>query len=211
MGQVRDKFGVAAYRCGTVLGASRRERFLRQMPKGAVCAEIGVFRGHYSREILRVTRPAELHLIDPWWEMFGEVYPDWGEFTGHGTVRTRDAYGETLAIVARYGKNARTQVHVGESLTVLEEFPDAYFGWVYLDSGHEYDTTLAELGVLSRKVAPGGIIAGDDFHQDPSHVNYGCTVAIREFCEKDGWRLGPVRPVDPVEHHPGLSPAIMTR
>lgn len=46
--QVRRDFSRVVYRCGTLLGRPRRERFLRQMPKGAVCAEIGVFRGEYS-------------------------------------------------------------------------------------------------------------------------------------------------------------------
>ena len=190
--QIKDKFSVLAYRSGTLLGRPRRERFLRQMPKGGVCAEIGVFRGHYSREILRIIRPRELHLVDPWWEMFGDQFPDWGEFTDYGRTTTRGAYEETLAIIARYGKDTDCQVHVGMSTTVLQQFPDAYFDWVYLDSGHEYDSTLRELEVLSRKMKPGKMITGDDFIEDPSRINHGCSVAIREFCEKEGWRLGEV-------------------
>jgi hypothetical protein len=190
--QIRDKFGVLMYRCGTVLGQSRRERFLHQMPKGGVCAEIGVFRGHYSREILRIIQPRELHLIDVWWEMFGDCYPDWGVATEFGKLKTRAAYEEALAIVGRYGRNTDCKVHVGESLKVLEQFPDAYFDWVYLDSGHEYEYTLRELEVLARKIKPGKVITGDDFHEDPSHINHGCSVAIREFCEREGWQLGEV-------------------
>lgn len=83
-------------------------------------------------------------------------------------------------------------MHVGNDIKILEGFPDGYFDWVYLDSGHLYEETLRELEIIVRKVRPGGVIGGDDFTEDPADVNHGCAVAIREFCEKDGWRLGEV-------------------
>ena len=191
--ELRHTASVQKYRCSALLGIPiRHEKFLLQMPKGAVCAEIGVFRGHFSRAILRYTRPQELHLVDPWWEMYGDRFPDWGTYTDHGRLRTRHAYAETLKIVARYGKNTNCEVHVGQSFDVLERFPDAYFDWVYLDSSHQYEETMHELEVLSRKVKPGRLITGDDFIEDPADVNHGCSVAVREFCEKEGWRLGEV-------------------
>ena len=39
---------------------------LRKMPKGAICAEIGVWKGDFSKLILNITSPMKLHLIDPW-------------------------------------------------------------------------------------------------------------------------------------------------
>jgi hypothetical protein len=66
-GSLREKVG-------DVVGRPRRWRLLEQMPKGAVCAEIGVFNGDFSRHILRVTKPRELHLIDGWWTVQGDNY-----------------------------------------------------------------------------------------------------------------------------------------
>ena len=43
-----------------------RSFLLRQMPKGSACAEIGVFKGEFSQQILDQTQPRKLHLIDPW-------------------------------------------------------------------------------------------------------------------------------------------------
>jgi hypothetical protein len=43
-----------------------RERLLQAMPAHAICAEIGVWEGDFSRRMLDRTRPAKLHLIDPW-------------------------------------------------------------------------------------------------------------------------------------------------
>ena len=47
----------------------KRSDFLSRLPKDAVCAEIGVFRGEFSRQILEIKAPRELHLIDGWWEL----------------------------------------------------------------------------------------------------------------------------------------------
>ena len=43
----------------------QRKFLLRAGPPNGICAEIGVFEGSFSSKILRVTRPATLHLIDP--------------------------------------------------------------------------------------------------------------------------------------------------
>src|SRR2546427_8949634 len=38
----------------------------RMLPRGSVGAEIGVWKGDFSKLLLRRVRPSELHLIDPW-------------------------------------------------------------------------------------------------------------------------------------------------
>lgn len=43
-----------------------RLKLLKSMPKSAVCAEIGVWKGKFSKTILEITLPKRLHLIDPW-------------------------------------------------------------------------------------------------------------------------------------------------
>ncbi len=44
---------------------SRRE-LIAMLPKQAVGAEIGVWKGEFSAEILKVAAPKTLYLIDPW-------------------------------------------------------------------------------------------------------------------------------------------------
>ena len=45
---------------------SGRSFLLEWLPKGAVGAEIGVWRGEFSKSLLRAAEPRELHLVDPW-------------------------------------------------------------------------------------------------------------------------------------------------
>jgi hypothetical protein len=171
---------------GTALGRPRRWRYLERMPKGGVAAEIGVFRGEFTPHIVRVTAPRELHLIDGWWTLYGERYPDWGAYTDYGTLGTRDAYEEAK----RRTEGMPVQFHVGDDLELLAGFPDAHFDWVYLDTTHEYEQTLAELEVLRHKVR--SVIAGDDWKEDPADPHHGLSAAVQDFCGRHGWRMGPI-------------------
>ena len=47
---------------------------LKKMPRSAVCAEIGVWKGDFSQCIQKLTSPRALHLIDPW--LLQTEFPD---------------------------------------------------------------------------------------------------------------------------------------
>ena len=73
-------------------------------------------RASSRRRSSRPSRPAVLHLVDPWWLAYGDVYPDWGAYTARGTLPTarrprsrRDARGGG----ARRLRGAGPRVHVG--------------------------------------------------------------------------------------------------
>ena len=153
------------------------------MPRGAVCAEIGVYKGDFSRDILRRTRPKRLHLIDGWWMVEGDAYQH-GWYATAGQADTRAAYRQVEALAR---ENPECVIDVGNDLEVLANFPDSYFEWVYLDTSHEYEHTLKELELLARKV--NGVIAGDDWYPDPTIEHHGVYRAVTEFCERENWRV----------------------
>ena len=43
-----------------------RAELLKRTPKDSICAEVGVWKGEFSKQILKRTSPRMLHLIDPW-------------------------------------------------------------------------------------------------------------------------------------------------
>jgi hypothetical protein len=165
----------------------RRRRKSRQnliclLPKASVGAELGVFKGEFSVEILRHVAPRELHLVDVWWEAFGEFYPDWGRYTDFGRLRTRAAYERAVEVATQASPSGTKLIfHVGDDLPYLRSVPDGYFDWVYIDSSHEYAHTAAELAILVTKVRRGGLICGDDWTDDEGHVHAGVARAVKEF------------------------------
>ena len=166
-----------------------RADFLDRLPKDSVGIELGVFKGEFSADILRVAKPKELHLVDAWWTEWGDNYPDWGDYTDFGRLGTKEAYEQTLQAVAAERGSSKVLVHVGDDVAYLEDLADGYLDWSYLDSSHEYEHTKQELEVLRRKTKPNGIITGHDWQEDPTHMHHGVLRAVTEFCATHGWEI----------------------
>jgi methyltransferase family protein len=175
------------YRIGTLLGRPRREHILRLVDRYSKGAEVGVFKGDLTIHILQMVRPTELHLIDAWWTLYGDRYPDWGAYSDFGRLTTRAAFERVEAIVQRHGKATRCEFHVEDDLVCLRRFADHCLDWAYLDTSHEFEQTRAELELLRCKVRVGGTILGDDWQDDPSHPHHGVAKAVEAFCARHGW------------------------
>lgn len=163
--------------------AKARTKFVEEyIPKHGLGAELGVYRGDFTRILLDVAQPQMLHLIDPWyllgqnWERFGV----WGPTTSKALDTVKARYVKEIAA-------DRVYLHVADDLKLLPEFPDGYFDWVYVDSLHERHHCAAELNLLKTKVT--GVIAGDDWVSDPAHPSHGVCVAVREFIRSEPYEL----------------------
>jgi hypothetical protein len=136
------------------------------MPKHGVCAEIGVWKGDFSAEILRLNQPAKLHLIDPWKYQAGEEYQE--ALYGGGMAKSQ-GFMDTVweSVLARFAteiERGLVEVHRGFSEQLAPEFRDEYFDWVYIDGNHLYEFVKRDLESFYPKVRPGGFLAGDDYH-----------------------------------------------
>jgi predicted O-methyltransferase YrrM len=166
-----------------------RLRMLAEMPKGARCAEIGVWDGAFSAAILEVTRPSELVLIDPWDLLAARDSSEWT----HARHREAEAMaGMRANVEARYGGLPNVSIRQGFSAEVLGEYPDGHFDWVYIDGNHLYDFVRQDLELARHKVRKGGTIAGDDFfwkRDGRMHVRDAVLDALRDW----GGRARPAR------------------
>jgi hypothetical protein len=153
-----------------------RSDLLRDLPKNSTGAELGVFCGDFTREILATVQPKTLHLVD----LFeGRVTSGDKDGRHMRTVDMAVIRGELEALghpVIHYP----IQTHASDSVAWLEAQPFASFDWVYIDTTHEYEHTLAELRAARLAVKPGGIIAGHDL----SRAFPGVFQAVAEFADE---------------------------
>ena len=146
-----------------------RDVMLEHMPKGAVCAEVGIWKCGYSRKIMEATRPTRLHLfdIDPAAiECANEVFRQEVE---RGTVAT----------------------HLGDSAALMASMPDRYFDWIYIDGDHSYEGVKKDLAAALPKLKQGGLLAMNDYiYFEPSGFSkYGVMEAVNEFCIEHDFEL----------------------
>jgi len=149
---VRARFGHRAF-------------LLKLLPVGSIGAEIGVYRGRFSEQILQVVRPRELHLIDPWKHEEGEVYRKalFGGRSQGGQAGMDACLERVRSKFSRDISAGRVVIHRGFSDDVVSRFPDQYFNWIYIDGNHLYDFVKKDLELAFRKIRPGGVICGDDY------------------------------------------------
>ncbi|MFU1783472.1 class I SAM-dependent methyltransferase [Haloarcula japonica] len=140
----------------------RRTALLEQLPTSGTVVEFGTGDGSFAESINRITRPETLSLVDQW-DSDQERQAVKRRFSGQGgTVRLRDA----------------------EPITVLRGTDTDSLDWVYINSSHEYEATLAELRESQRAVADDGYITGDDYK-----IVNGVIPAVHQFCSETDWRL----------------------
>lgn len=160
----------------------------RLLPHDAVCAEVGVFSGTFSRLIIEHTQPRKLHLIDVWADISAE---------GEWCTSDEKALGNMMTVsrmLTEYVKAGIVNLHQGRSDQVISLFPDAYFDWVYLDADHSYGGLMLDLLAVESKMKSGGLISGHDYatpEQGPTMRHYypGIARAVEDFCSRRGWRI----------------------
>lgn len=152
-----------------------REILLKHLPKNGVVAELGVDRGEFSEKILEINRPQKLHLIDVWCtERYHEGKRNEVE------TKFKDQIG-----------TGKVEINIGYSTDIVNQFPEEYFDWIYIDTDHSYQVTKKEIELWFSKIKPGGIIAGHDYILGNwnGFIRYGVIEAVHEFCINYGWEI----------------------
>eukprot|EP01013_Petalomonas_cantuscygni_P017274 TRINITY_DN34401_c0_g1_i1.p1 TRINITY_DN34401_c0_g1~~TRINITY_DN34401_c0_g1_i1.p1 ORF type:complete len:432 (+),score=68.48 TRINITY_DN34401_c0_g1_i1:162-1457(+) len=127
-----------------------------------------------------------------WWSWMGRLLSEWNRPTSTGMVytgqqqcaqsdqdvrrqwasdisRLRRGYGsaDTLPQVRYFWKKAGVDDRIAagkmDSVIAAAYFSERSLAFVYLDTDHTYDRTIAEIRAFWPKLIPGGTLSGDDF------------------------------------------------
>lgn len=139
---------------------------------GDVCAEIGVWKGDFSSEILN-KKPSQLHLIDPWAEQYeNRLYsiPQPEMDAVYNFVK--DKFNDNPGVIIH--RNYSTKVEL-----------DVLFDWVYIDGDHNYESVKKDLEFYYKLIKPGGWLCGDDYGWADKNCLKGVKPAVDEFCKNN--------------------------
>jgi hypothetical protein len=121
-------------------------------------AEIGVAEGIYSNVLCTHITPIELYCVDLWDTYYRSDKPDVPLKNKGQQDRCLELAHEKLD---RYGVTFIRK----PSVEAAKEIPDESLDFVYIDADHGFDFVMQDLIVWSRKVRPGGIVAGHDYYR----------------------------------------------
>ena len=159
----------------------RRASILKTIPKNAICAEIGVWKGEFSERIRATARPRALHLIDPW--RFVPSYP--GRWYGGSAARNQDDMDRIYEdVVRRFTNDPHVIIHRLDSENAASRLADVTFDWIYIDGDHSFEAVGQDLRLWAPRIKPGGVLAGDDYIWRDEHGNYPVKQAVRDFIER---------------------------
>jgi predicted O-methyltransferase YrrM len=167
---------------------AERAKLLSLLPREAIGAEVGTYRGDFAAAILTALRPKQLYLVDSWEYRAEEKY-EGASYGGHERAGQRGMDAMYESVVERFRAEidgGRIVVERARSVEAASSFSDESLDWVYIDADHSYDGVKRDLDAYFRKVKPGGFIAGDDYGQGDKWFGHGVTRAVDEFAAHAG-------------------------
>lgn len=159
--------------------AETRLKILKALPKGGTGAEIGVWKGDFSAQILAEAAPRHLHLIDPWQATDAADHAE----AWYSTARGVDMDGVFASVSARFAaeiSQARVTLHRATSVEAMTSLPDHSLDFVYVDGDHAYSAVRKDLDLAFDKTRAGGFICIDD-HMIGKWWGDGVVRATNEF------------------------------
>ena len=114
--------------------------------------EIGTERGLYAEVLCKANPKLKLYCIDPW-----SSYPGYREYVPQKKLDA--CYDEAKTRLSAFN----CELVKALSQDALNDFLDESLDFVYIDGNHEFTYITQDLYSWSKKVKPGGIIAGHDY------------------------------------------------
>ena len=148
--------------CPMQVSLNARQTIAGLLPKRGIGAEIGVFRGDYSRTLFAQTQPKRLFLVDPW-ENSPRPEHERSLYASSTGTDMAAVHAEVVRKFSGAPYAGRVEVVRSASVPWLESLADASLDYVYIDGDHTYDAVRQDIALAVAKVRPGGVIALDDY------------------------------------------------
>tara|TARA_Y100000114_G_C11729596_1_gene312822 strand:+ start:190 stop:933 length:744 start_codon:yes stop_codon:yes gene_type:complete len=138
--------------------------------------EIGVADGVNSMRIFHSMNPSTMYLIDPWVSQNNRA-ADRGSSQNQHSVALKKAKN-------RFSTYSNVVFIKAYAEQVVDNFPDKYFDFIYVDGDHSYEGCKKDLFMWYPKLKFGGFLGGHDFTNNLSSMclkGYGVQKASCEF------------------------------
>lgn len=137
--------------------------------------EVGVEQGRFSEVICKTNPGVKLFCVDAW--------QPYSAYVDHRRVdKLERFYRRTRKLLASYDATLIRKW----SMDAVKDFADCSLDFVYIDANHAYEFALQDIQEWSKKVKPGGFVAGHDYLKASSPERekfFNVIRAVDEFLE----------------------------
>jgi hypothetical protein len=168
------------------------------IPKHAVWAEVGVYKGDFSQFIVERCAPSKYYLIDNWrfdvrdhnpWDDDTENFSNfrgrvhWEHYGDDANAHQEENYRD---VKERFATVPAVEVIRAASTKGIDALPDASLDVIYIDANHQYEYVLRDMMHAKTKLKSGGIMFMDDFYEGPggTEQNEGVMGAVNTFVKR---------------------------
>ena len=172
----------------------RSTNILRRLPAGPVrVAEIGVFCGEMSAQLLSGRPDLYLYMVDSWLPEDEQPAAYRATRDSHAHVsRSMQLSYMHRAIAATNFAAARRKVMHMPSLCAVREIEPTSLDCVFLDGDHSFDGCTADIDAWMPAVRPGGLLAGHDYcpgYGPDKQYDFRVIDAVDAAVARHGWTL----------------------
>lgn len=150
---------------------------LRPQFKALVC---GVYHGMDLSLLEWAARDARTTLDLTGVDLFSDgACADWDEGQRARGTWEANGFGPPPSTEAAQRNAPTARLVKANSIEFMQSSPQL-FDFIYLDTSHDYETVAREIPAAKRILAPGGVLAGDDYYNPGS--GWGVDRAVCELC-----------------------------
>jgi hypothetical protein len=147
-----------------------RNELLTLVPKKCKFLELGVFRGEFAKEILKIVEPSEFYLVDIWTGKAGS-----GDKDGANYVEVSDMKNVYLNLIHQTSTKPNIHVIRCDSVGFLQSCDNEFFDAIYVDADHSEQAVYDDMVNSFRVIKNDGYLMGHDYHHQ-------IKVAVDRFC-----------------------------
>lgn len=147
----------------------RWDAALKRLPKNKKVrlAEVGVWCGNFSEQILKQRPLSKIIQVDRWtvYTPDEQLVETEARMSRYSQVTFDKAYHENLHRIAPFPK--RVHIFKMDSIAAAAKIKDASLDLIFIDGAHSYQGCLADIIAYLPKIRRGGYIGGHDFPRRP--------------------------------------------
>ncbi len=158
----------------------KRAHIILQLEKNSIIAEVGVWKGEFSKKIYNYSFPKKLVLIDPW--IFDpNIRGCAPQVNGKEPLNQKYFDNAKISTFKKFKGVKNVNIVEKDSLTASSLYDNDYFDYIYIDGEHSYEAVLNDLTCWYPKLKKNGKIFGDDFYWREENNLFSVKKAYEEF------------------------------